>query len=83
VAALQPQQQRVYLLKGEQGLNYDDVGIRLSISPESARQHLATAIKNITAHVRANIPVILIVLQLARILEKIFPSLPVLVRSAV
>ena len=66
VAALPPQQQRVYLLKREQGLKYDDIGIRLGISPETARKHLATAIKNITAHVRENIPVIMIVLATQR-----------------
>jgi RNA polymerase sigma-70 factor (family 1) len=59
VASLPAQQQKVYILKREQGLKYDEIGVRLDISPETARKHLAAALKNITAHVRQNIPAIL------------------------
>ena len=62
VAKLPPQQQKVYTLKRQGGLKYDEIANRLEISPETARKHLAAALRSITSYVKARIPVSLLIL---------------------
>jgi RNA polymerase sigma-70 factor (family 1) len=62
VAKLPPQQQKVYQLKRQQGLKYDEIARQMDIAPETARKHLAAALRSITGYVRANLPVFLLLL---------------------
>ncbi len=61
IAALPPQQQKVFMLKRRQGLKYEEIGSQLDISPETARKHLTAALKNIIEYVKGHLPVILLV----------------------
>lgn len=54
VDQLPKQQQKVYILKRQEGLKYDEIALQLNISPETARKHLAAALRNITSFVKAN-----------------------------
>lgn len=52
IQQLPQQQQKVYLLKKQQGLKYEEIAAQMNISPETARKHLAAALKNITRFVQ-------------------------------
>jgi RNA polymerase sigma-70 factor (ECF subfamily) len=60
VARLAPQQQKVYILKRHGGLKYEEIANQLGISPETARKHLAAALKSITSYVKARLHVMLL-----------------------
>jgi RNA polymerase sigma-70 factor (family 1) len=62
VAKLPPQQQKVYMLKRHDGLKYEEIARRLEISPETARKHLAAALRNIISYVKARLHIILLIL---------------------
>jgi len=62
IQQLPPQQQKVYILKRQQGMKYDEIAAQLGISPETARKHLAAALRNITQYVQAHKRVVLLVL---------------------
>lgn len=62
VAKLPPQQQKVYILKRHHGLKYEEISNQLEISPETARKHLAAALRNITSYVKARLHVVLLIL---------------------
>ncbi|MHA4811450.1 RNA polymerase sigma factor [Flavitalea flava] len=63
VRQLSPQQQKVYRLKRQQGLKYEEIGRQLQISPETARKHLATATQHIRVYVQTHINVTLLILS--------------------
>src|SRR5258705_11190877 len=63
IATLPPQQQKVYILKRRQDLKYEEIASQLNISPETARKHLAAALKNITAYVKEHLPLVLVILS--------------------
>ena len=63
IQQLPPQQQKVYILKRQQGMKYDEIAAQLDISPETARKHLAAALRNITQYVQAHKRVVLLVLS--------------------
>lgn len=44
---LPPQQQRIYKLSREEGLNYDEIAHRVQISPNTVRNHLVKALQTI------------------------------------
>ena len=62
VAKLPPQQQKVYILKRHHGLKYEEISNQLEISPETARKHLAAALRNITSYVKARMHIVLLIL---------------------
>jgi RNA polymerase sigma-70 factor (family 1) len=47
IAQLSPQQQQVYKLAKEQGLSYEAISTRLSISPLTVKTHIARALSSI------------------------------------
>jgi len=62
IQQLPPQQQKVYILKRQQGQKYEEIALQLGISPETARKHLAAALRNITQFVQAHKRVVFIIL---------------------
>jgi len=62
VAKLPPQQLKVYILKRHKGLKYEEIATQLDIAPETARKHLAAALRNITLYVKANLHNIFLVI---------------------
>jgi RNA polymerase sigma-70 factor (ECF subfamily) len=69
VANLPPQQQKVYILKRRQGLKYEEIANQLDISPETARKHLAAALRNITEYVKTHLHVILFILASSQMMN--------------
>jgi len=63
LAKLPLQQQKVYQLKRQQGLKYEEIARQMDIAPETARKHLAAALRSITGYVKANLPVFLLLLM--------------------
>lgn len=57
IAALPPQQQKVYRLKKQDGLKYKQIGELMALSPETVKKHLEAAIRNITAYLQTHIPI--------------------------
>jgi RNA polymerase sigma-70 factor (family 1) len=62
VEKLPLQQQRVYRLSREEGLNYQEIGARLDISPNTVRNHLVEALRSIRAYLdeHGELPVLLL-----------------------
>jgi RNA polymerase sigma-70 factor (ECF subfamily) len=56
------QQKKVYLLKREEGLKYEEIALRMGISPETARKHLQLAMRSISNYVKAHHLVLTLVL---------------------
>lgn len=54
VAQLPDQQKKVYELKYGRGLKYEEIGLYLNISPETARKHMQLAIRFITAYLQTH-----------------------------
>jgi RNA polymerase sigma-70 factor (family 1) len=54
VSRLSPQQQEVYKLAREQGLSYDSIGEKLSISPLTVKTHMARALASIRSFLEQN-----------------------------
>jgi RNA polymerase sigma-70 factor (ECF subfamily) len=71
VAKLPPQQKKVYILKRQQGLKYDDIAAELHISPETARKHHSAAMNHIRAYVQAHVNITLLILSTPLFLSEI------------
>lgn len=57
IAQLSPQQQQVYRLTKEQGLKREEVALRLGLSPETVKVHLAKAMRSIRAYCLSRIDI--------------------------
>lgn len=68
IAQLSPQQQQVYKLAKEQGLSYEAISTRLSISPLTVKTHIARALSSIRLFLGENgiVPALLIIAGLIR-----------------
>jgi RNA polymerase sigma-70 factor (family 1) len=64
IAALPPQQRRVYTLAKEQELTMEQIAAQLEISPYTVRTHLKLATRFIRGYVRERLPVFLLILLL-------------------
>jgi RNA polymerase sigma-70 factor (family 1) len=63
IASLPKQQKKVFILKRRQGLKYEEIAGQLNISPETARKHMSAALRNITAFVKTNPKILLLILS--------------------
>jgi RNA polymerase sigma-70 factor (ECF subfamily) len=63
VAQLPDQQKKVYELKYGRGLKYEEIGLYLNISPETARKHMQLAIRFITAYLQTNTNILVFLLS--------------------
>ena len=63
VDQLPGQQRKVHELKYKQGMKYQSIGKELGIAPETARKHMQTATKFITAYLRSHFSVLLLILK--------------------
>jgi RNA polymerase sigma-70 factor (family 1) len=72
VGKLPPQQQKVYRLKQEQSLKYEEIAALLHISPETARKHLQTAMGHIRTYVQAHVNVTFLILSTPLLLSERF-----------
>jgi len=61
---LPPQQQRVYLLSRHEQLRYREIAEQMGISPETVKKYMQLAIASISAYVRDNIDVFLLLAAL-------------------
>lgn len=50
VDQLPPQQKAVYMLSRQEGMNYDQIGRQLNISPNTVRNHLVKALQTIRTY---------------------------------
>lgn len=53
LSQLSPQQKQVYILSREYGLKYEDIALRLSISPATVRNHMIQALKKLRVYFRS------------------------------
>lgn len=61
VALLPAQQKRVYELKYQEHLKYDEIARLMNIAPETARKHMQAATRTIGNYVKEHLPVLLII----------------------
>lgn len=69
IDSLPPRRKEVYLLSRHQRLSYKQIAHRLGISRESVKTHLKLATDSITAFIRSNLDIIVLLISLS---EKIF-----------
>ncbi|MGF7230405.1 RNA polymerase sigma factor [Arachidicoccus sp.] len=62
VAALPPQQKRIYQLSREQGLNYNEISATMKISSNTVRNHLVKALHTIRVNIEKQDQILLFLL---------------------
>jgi RNA polymerase sigma-70 factor (ECF subfamily) len=68
VDRLPPQQKQVYILSKQEDLKRDDVAVRMNLSPDTVKAHLAQAMRTVRAYCMARIEFCLLILFSAGIL---------------
>lgn len=60
IAKLSPQQQKVFILRKQEGLQYKQIAAILGLSPETVKKYLETAVRHVTDHLQGNVPLALL-----------------------
>ncbi|HWK06734.1 MAG TPA: RNA polymerase sigma factor [Puia sp.] len=66
VKGLSPQQKSIYKLAKEQGLSYEEIGVRLSLSPLTVKTHMARALGSIRHFLKAHGEIYLLLLLMGK-----------------
>jgi len=66
VKGLSPQQKSIYKLAKEQGLSYEEIGVRLSLSPLTVKTHMARALGSIPHFLKAHGEIYLLLLLMGK-----------------